>query len=178
MLRDPRPPRPSAQHLAQPILRNCGLRPLPRARPSPSPRPPRTRPGRVRCRRGWCSPRRPRRACRVSGLTSPGGFRHLVSPGLVFRSAVCEPRCPFPVSLMRAWAAFATLSFLALSPPPASPLRGRHPGLGPSSILSPTPGISSAFLPPTCRPQHLSLVSAKLWVVSTGGQRERQMVAN
>lgn len=75
-LRDHRPPRPSAQQLAQPILRNCGLRPRPppppRARPRPRPRPPRTR-GRAQCLRGCCSPRRPRRACPVSGLASPVG---------------------------------------------------------------------------------------------------------
>lgn len=73
---DTNPPRPPAQQQAQPILRNCGLRPLsrppPQAHPCPRPRPPRWWPGRVHRPSGWCLPRRPRPACPVSGLTVQG----------------------------------------------------------------------------------------------------------
>lgn len=118
-LRDHRPPRPSAQQLAQPILRNCGLRPRPppppRARPRPRPRPPRTR-GRAQCLRGCCSPRRPRRACPVSGLAS--SVRSAASFPKKSRSDRCCGKAPLHACLpdpipMPPW----TLSFPALNLP-------------------------------------------------------------
>lgn len=144
-LRDSRPPRPPAQHLAQPILRNRGPRPRPR------PRPPRTRPGRAHCLRGWCSPRRLRRACPVSGLTPPGSATSLPRE-VVFRSAcvkslavhsLCLPN-PTPGCCLSPRCRF--WPYLCRGTPSAGPTSRALS----SSVLSPDPRTSAVLSSHAC----------------------------